>query len=84
MGFLSLVPADQLAAVYQGQTLTLFAKGSVVTGVYGFQFRREQLFGGLLFALGGWYPMDPEPNPPTEAATDGPTTSIGTEPYEYQ
>jgi|GEM_PF-760113 len=56
MGFLGLIPADELAAAYntQTKTLTLFAEGKVQDYTYGISFEQVPLMGGLKFRLEGW------------------------------
>jgi hypothetical protein len=57
MGFLGLIPATALAAVYNPltHTLTLSAKGEVRDYTYGINFERVANFvGGLKFQLEGW------------------------------
>ncbi|GAA4348109.1 hypothetical protein GCM10023185_03720 [Hymenobacter saemangeumensis] len=56
MGFLGLIPADELAAAYntQTKTLTLFATGEVQDYTYGITFAQVPLMGGLKFQLEGW------------------------------
>lgn len=71
MGFLQLIPADELAAVYNPMTqaLCLYAKGDAQKFTSGIEFYRDKDFvGGLKFNLMGWVgPLAP-----------------GTEPYEYR
>ena len=56
MGFLGLIPADELAAGYNPgtHTLSLFAKGEAQNFTYGIEFERQTWFGGLKFNLMGW------------------------------
>ena len=57
MGFRGLVPADELAAVYNAdlQTLTLYACGEVQRYTYDINFIRDPHWvGGLKFELYGW------------------------------
>lgn len=56
MGFLGLIPASELGAVYnpQTKTLTLSAQGEVRDYTYGITFERVELAGGLKFRLEGW------------------------------
>jgi hypothetical protein len=56
MGFLGVIPANKLAAVYNVKTkkLTLSAEGVVKGATYGFQFVRNTFFGGLKFTLEAW------------------------------
>jgi hypothetical protein len=56
MGFLGLVPADQVTAMYlvETHTLRLQATGTVLVVTSGIKFDRQPLLGGLKFALEGW------------------------------
>jgi hypothetical protein len=56
MGFLGLIPADQVGALYEVRTrkLLLSAKGKVQEYTSGIAFHREPWLGGLKFALEGW------------------------------
>lgn len=54
MGFLELIPADQLAASYDGQYLILYAQGQVQDSTTGITFNRQPWMGGLKFDLEGW------------------------------
>jgi hypothetical protein len=56
MGFLGLVPADQVTAIYlvETHTLRIQATGTVPVVTSGIQFDRQPLLGGLKFALEGW------------------------------
>jgi hypothetical protein len=55
MGFIGRMPASKLTAVYyeMSGTLTLTAEIQVMEAAYGFQFRRLNFMGGLLFELIG-------------------------------
>jgi hypothetical protein len=56
MGFLGLVPADQVTAIYlvETHTLRLQATGTVPVVTSGIKFVRQSLLGGLKFTLEGW------------------------------
>ncbi|MFD2573183.1 hypothetical protein ACFSUS_21250 [Spirosoma soli] len=57
MGFLQLIPADKLAALYDtsSRQLRLFAKGNAQQFTSGISFYRDpQFVGGLKFDLQGW------------------------------
>jgi hypothetical protein len=56
MGFLGLVPADQVTAIYlvEKHMLRLKATGTVPAVTSGIRFDRQPLLGGLKFALEGW------------------------------
>ena len=56
MGFLGLVPADQVTAIYlvESHMLRLHASGTVPVVTSGIRFDRQPLLGGLKFALEGW------------------------------
>ena len=56
MGFLGLVPADQVTAEYlvEKHALVIEASGTVPVVTTGIRFDRQQWFGGLKFALEGW------------------------------
>ncbi|TWJ00934.1 hypothetical protein JN11_02197 [Mucilaginibacter frigoritolerans] len=56
MGFLGLLPADQLSAFYDSSTkqLSLYAQGSALEFTSGISFYRDTFFGGLKFSLMGW------------------------------
>lgn len=56
MGFLGVIPASKLAAVYDidTQTLTLTAEGTIMEATYGYQFERIPWIGGLKFRLQAW------------------------------
>jgi hypothetical protein len=56
MGFLGVIPANKLAAVYNVKTkkLTLSAEGVVKGATYGFHFVRDTFMGGLKFTLEAW------------------------------
>lgn len=56
MGFLGIIPASKLAALYdtKQQKLTLYAQGTVQEFTYGFSFHRENFYGGLKFTLMAW------------------------------
>jgi len=56
MGFLGLVPADQVTAEYlvEKHELVLQASGTVPVVTTGIRFDRQQWFGALKFALEGW------------------------------
>lgn len=66
MGFLGLVPVDQVEAFYDPpkQTLTLSAKGTAPEYTYDFDFRRVPWMGGLKFELFAWTgPLSGRPQP---------------------
>lgn len=56
MGFLGIIPADKLAALYDTskRQLVLFASGEVREFAYGFNFKRDAWMGGLKFTLMAW------------------------------
>jgi hypothetical protein len=56
MGFLGLIPANQVGALYEVKTrqLLLSANGKVQEFTSGIAFHREPWLGGLKFALEGW------------------------------
>jgi hypothetical protein len=54
MGFLELIPADELSATYDGVELTLSAQGQVQDSTTGITFSRQPWAGGLKFDLEGW------------------------------
>ena len=56
MGFLGLVPADQVTAMYlvRERKLRLHARGTVPSITTGIKFTREPWLGGLKFLLEGW------------------------------
>lgn len=57
MGFLQLIPAENLSALYntQSKKLVLFAKGNVIEFTSAISFNRDPNFvGGLKFFLEGW------------------------------
>lgn len=54
MGFLELIPADELAATYDGIDLILYAQGQVQDYTTGIMFSRQPWAGGLKFDLEGW------------------------------
>ncbi len=56
MGFLGIIPANKLAALYdtKQQKLILYAEGVVKGATYGFNFRRDPFVGGLKFTLMAW------------------------------
>jgi hypothetical protein len=56
MGFLGLVPADQVTALYlvETHTLRLQAAGTVPVVTNGILFNRQVWMGGPKFALEGW------------------------------
>ena len=70
MGFGGLIPAKELAAVYDPvkRILTLCAEGEAQRFTYGFNFHRENLLGGLKYSLQGW---------------TGPVAK-GLDPYKYE
>jgi hypothetical protein len=60
MGFIGKMPASELSALYDTRKgeLILYAEGDVMEASYGYQFRRLNYAGGLLFELiGGTGPM---------------------------
>lgn len=56
MGFLGVIPASKLTAVYDidTQTLTLAAEGTIMEATYGYRFERIPWLGGLKFRLQAW------------------------------
>ncbi|RHZ72749.1 hypothetical protein CDV55_103798 [Aspergillus turcosus] len=54
MGFLELIPADELKATYDGQDLILSAQGQVQDHTTGITFSRQPYAGFFRFELEGW------------------------------
>jgi hypothetical protein len=57
MGFLGIIPANKLSALYDTskRTLILYAEGEVMGATYGFNFKQDtNFFGGLKFTLYAW------------------------------
>ena len=56
MGFLGIIPAAKLAAMYdtKQQKLILYAEGVVKGATYGFSFKQDTFMGGLKFTLQAW------------------------------